>query len=79
MSCIHGREEHDPIEPFANDDEYRKYLGLPDTENGRRIFANLPPEERAFAEQCRMIERMVNRGEIPKGVIACTRVGRTMR
>lgn len=79
MTCRHGTIDHDPVEPFASDDEYREYMGLPDTEEGRRIFAALPQEERAFAEQCRMIERMLGRGEIPKGVIACDRVGRTVR
>jgi hypothetical protein len=75
MTCIHGRDEHDPIEPFANDAEYRAYIGLPNTAKGDRLFAALPPEERVFAEQCRMFERMLKRGEIPKGAIACTRAG----
>lgn len=74
MTCHHGTS---PIRPlpadFANDAEYRTYLGLPNTEEGDRIFAALPPGERRVAAEMRAVEAELTAGRIPRGVIACDR------
>jgi hypothetical protein len=58
---------------FADDDEYRRYLGLPDTEEGRRVLASLPAGERKIAAQMRAVERELAAGRRPAGVIVCQR------
>lgn len=74
MTCLHGTSDIRGLPAdFASDDEYRQYLGLPDTAQGRAILAALPQEERATAAAMRAIERELAAGRIPRGVIACDR------
>jgi len=74
MACQHGDS---PIAPlpvdFASDDEFRRYLGLPDTEQGWSILNMLPATERRIAAEMRAVENELKAGRVPKGVIVCSR------
>jgi hypothetical protein len=74
MTCRHGTSDVVPLPvDFASDDEYRRYLGLPDTVEGRRITLERTPEERRQDAELRAVERELAAGRIPRGVIACDR------
>lgn len=74
MTCRHGTSPITPLPAdFASDDEYRRYLGLPDSEEGWKILRALPPEDRRVAAEMRAVERELQAGRIPKGLIACDR------
>ncbi|WP_336973490.1 hypothetical protein [Sphingobium aromaticiconvertens] len=74
MTCHHGTSgvAQLPVD-FASDDEYRLYLGLPNTEEGWTILNTMSPGDRRMAAQMRAVEREVSAGRIPRGVIACDR------
>jgi hypothetical protein len=77
MTCRHGTSAIAPVTAdFASDDEYRRYLGLPDTEAGWDILRSMPAKERRLAAEMRAVERELTAGRIPHGVIACDRRGR---
>ncbi len=74
MSCHHGTSNLAPLAAdFASDDEYRRYLGLPDSEAGWEVLRGLPPQERRIAAEMRAVERELAAGRVPRGVIACDR------
>lgn len=79
MTCTHGTSDVVPLPvDFASDDELRLYLGLPDTEQARAILAKVTPEQRREYASMRAVERELQAGRIPRGVIACDR-GRKRR
>jgi len=74
MTCQYGTSPITPLPvDFVSDDEYRRYLGLPDTEQGWSILRRLPRQERRIAAEMRATEWELQAGRIPKGVIACDR------
>jgi len=74
MTCTHGTSMVAPLPvDFASDDEYRLYLGLPDTEQGWAALRALPASERQVAAAMRATENELRAGRIPVGVIACDR------
>lgn len=74
MTCVHGSSDVAALAAdFASDDEYRRYLGLPDTQQGWDILNGLPAIERRIAAEMRAVEREISAGRIPRGVIACDR------
>lgn len=74
MNCRAGTSDIAPLPvDFVDDDEYRRFLGLPDTEEGWSILRALPPRERRIAAEMRAVEREIASGRIPRGVIACDR------
>lgn len=76
MTCRHGTSDVVPLAvDFASDDEYRLFLGLPDTEKGWAALRKLPPEERVVMAEMRAVAREIEAGRIPRGVIACDRIG----
>lgn len=80
MTCHHGTSDIVPLAvDFASDDEYRIYLGLPDTEQGWKALRSLPASERKVMAEMRAVENELRAGRIPRGVIACDRVGRSLR
>lgn len=79
MACVHGTSDVIPHpSDFRDDEELRVYLGLPNTERGRAILASVTPEQRREYASLRATERMLMKGHIPRGVIACSR-GRQSR
>ncbi|ARR52010.1 hypothetical protein HY78_00320 [Rhizorhabdus wittichii DC-6] len=74
MTCHRGTSDIVPLPvDFADDDEYRRYLGLPDTAEGRKLTIKRTAEERRQDAQFRAVERELQAGRIPRGVIACDR------
>lgn len=74
MPCTHGTSDVVPLAvDFASDDEYRLYLGLPDTPKAWAVLRAMPPEDRAIYASMRATERELQAGRIPRGVIACDR------
>lgn len=74
MTCIQGTSDIFPLATdFASDDEYRIFLGLPDTEKGWAMLRALPAEERQTMAQMRAVARELEAGRVPHGVIACDR------
>jgi hypothetical protein len=79
MTCIHGSDPMPKPLPFANDAELMAFLGLPDTEKGRAACAALTDDQRTEYATLRAVCEELKAGRIPRGVIACNRVGRTVR
>jgi hypothetical protein len=80
MTCRHGDSDIVPLAvDFASDDEYRVYLGLPDTPKAWAALRALPAKDRKIYAEMRAVENELRAGRIPRGVIACDRIGRTVR
>lgn len=79
MTCRHGAFEPDPPRPWESDEDLMEFCGLPDTAEGRLILSNMDEAERLIMAEMRAACEQINRGEIPRGVIACDRVGRAVK
>lgn len=80
MTCIHGTSTVIPLPvDFKDDEELRVYLGLPNTEEGRRILGATTPEDRKVYAAMRAMEGELKAGRIPVGFIACNRGRRKRR
>lgn len=73
MTCQHGTGPQPVPKPFADDDELRQFLGLPDTPRGRALVESLTAEERQQYAEMRGLWESISAGIIPAGVIACDR------
>lgn len=77
MTCLHGTSDVVPLAAdFATDDEYRIFLGLPDTPKGWAALRKLPASERKVMAEMRAAARELEAGRIPRGAIACGRSSR---
>lgn len=74
MSCSHGTSDVAPLPaPFRDDDQLRRWLGLPDTDEGRAAVQQLTSAERRHYAGMRAVELELQAGRVPRGVIACDR------
>ena len=73
MTCKHGDSEIVPLPCGMTEDEWMKWLGLPNTEQGRAALKKIPPEKMKVYARMRAVERELDAGRVPKGVIVCDR------
>jgi hypothetical protein len=74
VTCRHGTSIVAPLAAdFKDDEELRVYLGLPRTEEGYKILSKITPEMRKTYASMRAVERELEAGRVPIGVIVCDR------